>query len=64
VGHPNEVEDEGVGWHSNSALSVRPSQELISFMLKDRCLENTLFAVTNRAGHHAIVASNTGGKAV
>jgi hypothetical protein len=33
-------------------------------MLKDRSPKNTLFTVTNRAGHHAIVASNTGGEAV
>jgi hypothetical protein len=64
VGHPDKVEDEGVGWHSNPALSIRPPQELISLMLKDRCLEDTLFAVTDRAGHHAIVASNTGGKPI
>src|SRR5512143_4002233 len=33
-------------------------------MLKDRRPENALLAVANRAGHHAIVAPDAGGKTV
>jgi hypothetical protein len=58
------MEDEGVSGHSNATLSIRPPKELIPIMLKDRCSENALFTVTNRTGHHAIVASNTSGKTI
>jgi hypothetical protein len=54
------MKDQRIGRHSDPALSIGPPQELISIMLKDCCSENTLFTVTNRAGHHAVVASNTG----
>ena len=62
--HPDEMKDECVGWHSNSALPIRPPEELISIVLKHRRPENTLFAVANRAGHHAIMATNAGRKTI
>jgi len=64
VRHPDEMEDQRVGWHANFTLSIRPPQELISIVLEDRCPENALLTVTDRASHHAIVASNAGGKTV
>jgi hypothetical protein len=58
------MEDQRVGWHANFTLSIRPPQELVSVVLENCCLEDTLFTVTDRASHHAIVASNAGGKTV
>ena len=64
MGQTDGVEDKGVGWHSNPALSVRPPQELVTLMFKDRCPEDTLLAVTDRTGHHTIMAPDAGGKSV
>jgi len=57
--HPNQVKDEGIGRHSNPTLSVRPSEELISIVFKDRSSKDTFLTVTNWTGHHAIMATNT-----
>ena len=62
--HPDQMEDERVGRHPDLTLSIRPSQELVSIVLEDRRLENALLTVTNRAGHHAVVASDTGRKTI
>jgi len=62
MGHPDEMKDEGVGGHPDPSLSVRPSQELISLMLKDSSPKDTLLAIADRAGDHAIVTSNAGRK--
>jgi hypothetical protein len=58
------MEDERVCWHANFTLSICPPQELVSIVLENRCPENTLFTVTDRASYHAVVASNAGGKTV
>jgi hypothetical protein len=58
------MEDEGIGWHSNPAFSIRPPQELVAIMFKDRCPENTFLAITDGAGHHTVMTSNTGGESV
>ena len=62
MGHPDEMKDKGVGGHPDSPLAVRPSQELISLMLKHGCPEDALLAITDRTGNHAVVTSNTGRK--
>ena len=62
--HPNEMKNEGIGWHSNSAFPIRPSHKLVTLMLKDGGLEDTLLAVADRAGHHTVMAPDARGKTV
>ena len=62
--HPNEVKDEGIGRHSNLAFPIRPSHELLPLMLEDRRLENALLAIADRAGNHAVVATDARGEPI
>jgi len=64
VAHPDEMKDHRIRRHPDTALSVRPSKELIAVVLKNSRFENTLLAVTDGAGHHAVVASNTRGEPI
>ena len=64
MGQTDYVEDQGIGGHPNPALSIRPPQELVTIMFKDCRPEDTLLAVTDRTGHHAVMTSDTGGESV
>ena len=64
MGHPDEMEDQRIGRHANFALSVCPSDKLVSFVFKYGCSKDALFAIADRTGHHAVMAPDTGGKTI
>ncbi len=64
VSHPDKMKDHRIRRHPDTALSVCPSEKLVAVVLKNSCFENTLLAVTDGAGHHAVVASDTRGELI
>ena len=64
MSHPDKVEDEGVRGHSNASFPIRPLQKLVSLMFKNGRLKNTLLAIADRAGDHAVMTSDAGGKPI